>query len=383
MPRKLLLALLIVLAGALLPRMALSAPDEPFKFGTDEPKAPTDNSGAPQEPEKEKPKGDMREFTIKTDSDISSLEVSDLYQSNGSEFKVTGIKSKSSTGGQFTIQRVAGTNDPDNGFRYNGPKPGADARKPPAEIAMRRTLIDLYLMGGFFMHFIAGLALVMVLLIVNSIWLYRRGLQLPPKFVEEARKLLQSNQIEKFEDLSLKHKGLFPCVCRGLADRYDTSNIDDIKERAQIAAAGQIARLRLPVRMLNLVAAAAPLMGLLGTMIGMVMVFEKIAGGGDTNKAVGMAAGIRVKLFSTIGALSVAIPSLFAYFIFNARLIGIIADCESLTEQFLHRIAIMKRTNGKANGVTHATHLPPPVSEMAGVPQPASIVASAAAEVHP
>jgi biopolymer transport protein ExbB len=125
--------------------------------------------------------------------------------------------------------------------------------------------------------------------------------------------------------------------------RLEHSTMEDIKHRVEVAAGKQVARLRIPVKAMNLVAVAAPLLGLLGTIIGMVIVFEAVAGSTGAAKASALASGIRVKLFSTATALMVAIPALFLYFIFNQKLSVLISECEIVSERFLHLIAMRKR----------------------------------------
>ena len=80
----------------------------------------------------------------------------------------------------------------------------------------------------------------------------------------------------------------------------------------------------------------------------MVIVFEAVASATGAAKAQALAAGIRVKLFCTAMALSVAIPALFLYFIFNQKLSDLISQCESLSESFLHQLTLLKRKTARA-----------------------------------
>ena len=290
--------------------------------------------------------GDGKFFTIKTDDNITSLEVGDVYRNEQKTFfKVTGIASKGSQGGEFSVQRTAGKSDPDRKFqRVSG--------TGPVTIVSRITLLDLYLAGGIFMHPIALAGVAVILLALNCVWIYRQKVQIPPRFVEDARKALDAGDVEKFEDLALKERGLFPGICRALADRFEDSTPEEIKNRAEIAAGGLINRLRVPTKALNLIAAAAPLLGLLGTIVGMVIVFEAVASATGAAKAQALAAGIRVKLFCTAMALSVAIPALFLYFLFNQKLSDLISQCESLSESFLHQLTLLKRKSARVGGRT-------------------------------
>ena len=289
--------------------------------------------------------GDNKEFSVNTDNNISTLEIGDVYRNDEKTFfKVASIKSKGSNGGTFVLQRTTGMGEPGQKFvRISG--------VGPLTIAARLTLLDLYIMGGPFLHPIALLGFAAIILAINSILIYRKNRQCPPAFIEAANAALEKGDVRGFEDLALKEKGLLPFVSRALVDRYETSTLQELKERCEITAARQIQRLKIPVKALNLIAVAAPLLGLLGTIVGMVIVFDAVAGASGASKAAALAAGIRVKLFSTASALIVAIPSLFLFFIFNQKLSSIIADCEVAAEQFTHRIARLKRKGGARAGV--------------------------------
>ena len=291
--------------------------------------------------------GDNKRFTIRTDDNILPLEIGDVYRNEQKTFfKVVEIRSKGSTGGMFVIERTAGTTDPDRKFnRVSG--------LGPVTISSRLTLLDIYLLGGVFMHPIALLGFLTIILSLNCIWIYRRKVQCPQGFVDASWKALQSRDLAEFDRLAKSEHGLFPVICRTMTDRWESSTVEDIEGRAESAASSHINRLRMPVKTLNLIAAAAPLLGLLGTIVGMVLVFEAVAGASGAAKAQALAAGIRVKLFCTAGALTVAIPALFSYFIFNQMLGNLIARCEMLAEQFMHQVKILKRKSGAATAAAH------------------------------
>jgi biopolymer transport protein ExbB/TolQ len=281
--------------------------------------------------------GDHKQFKIKTDADISAVEVGDVYKNDEKTFfKVANILNKSSTGGAVMLERLNGATDP-------GKKLSKVSGNGPAAIVVRTTLIDLYIQGGVFLHPIAFLFVVMIVLLINSMLLYRKSRQCPDQFVAEAEKALLAGEMKQFEELANKENGMMAHVCRAMVYRLEHSSLEDIKHRVEVAASKQVSRLRIPVKAMNLIAVAAPLLGLLGTIVGMVIVFEAVAGTTGAAKASALAAGIRVKLFSTATALIVAIPALFIYFIFNQKLSMLVADCEIVAERFLHLIALRKR----------------------------------------
>lgn len=281
--------------------------------------------------------GDHKQFKIKTDTDISALEAGDTYKNDEKTFfKVASVLNKGSGGGAFMLERLNGATDP-------GKKLNKVSGAGPAAIVARTTLIDLYIQGGVFLHPIAFLFVVMVVLFINSLLLYRQSRQCPAPFIEAAEKALLAGEMKQFEELANKEHGMMAHICRAMVYRLEHSTLEDIKHRVEVAASKQVSRLRIPVKAMNLIAVAAPLLGLLGTIIGMVIVFEAVAGSTGAAKASALASGIRVKLFSTASALIVAIPALFLYFIFNQKLSMLIADCEIVAERFLHLIALRKR----------------------------------------
>ncbi len=313
---------------------AVDLDKEQFKIGVDD----KDKVDVLEHDKDEAGAGDNKEFTINTDDNIATLEVGDEYRTDDKLFyHVTSISSKGEKGGTFVFKRVRGASD------HPAQKFMRVAGKGPLTIAARLTLVDIYFMGGPFLHPIALLALATIILGINCLMLYRSARQCPPKFVEEARAALNKGDMDKFEDLALKEKGLFPHICRAMAEDHQSSTIEDIQSRVEAVAGAQVNKLKIPVKALNLISAAAPLLGLLGTIIGMVLVFDAVANAGGASKAQALAAGIRVKLFSTAAALMVAIPSLFLFFIFNQKLNAIISDCEVLTESFLQRISLNRR----------------------------------------
>ncbi|MBM4033969.1 MAG: MotA/TolQ/ExbB proton channel family protein [Planctomycetes bacterium] len=288
------------------------------------------------EMEKETP-GDKKVFSVVTDDDISALEVGDIYKSNGSYFKVTAIASKGSTGGRFSAERTAGRFDPGRSW-------GRVSGLGPLTIMTRETLFSLYMSGGWVMHTISFVLLVAIVLALNSLWVYRRRKQCPPRFVDDARKAIVKGDIGQFEEMALREKGFFPAVCQAMAVDFRISTIDDIKARCESRASQQLTLLRMPLRALNLATVISPLLGLLGTVIGLVMCFESLQyEAASAAKSQLLAAGVRVALFTTVYGLTVAIPALAVYFLFNQKLNLIASYCEGVATEFVEQLAVLKR----------------------------------------
>ncbi len=281
--------------------------------------------------------GDNKEFTVVTDDDISTLELGDIYKNNSTFFKVTNIGSKGSKGGEFVVERTNGKRDP-------GRKWSRVSGLGPISIDSRETLLDRFFSGGFLMWPIAFLLLLLIVISLNSAWVYRRGKQAPQRFVEASQKALEEGDLKRFGELASDSKGLFASVCCAMINKFDTSTTEDIQIRCQAEAKRQISLLRVPLKGLNFIAAIAPLLGLLGTVIGMIICFDSLSeDAASAAKAQAMAGGIKVALLTTAAGLSVAAPALLAFFIFNQRLNLTISYCETLAGDFVHELAVVKR----------------------------------------
>lgn len=89
------------------------------------------------------------------------------------------------------------------------------------------------------------------------------------------------------------------------------------------------------VNYVSLVAQAAPMLGLLGTVIGMVQAFGILAETGNANPTQ-LAGSISVALLTTMWGLITAIPSLLAYFFFKNRLNNLVAECHHAAEDLIN-----------------------------------------------
>ena len=102
-------------------------------------------------------------------------------------------------------------------------------------------------------------------------------------------------------------------MVRGATRRLDE---DSLEAALQRAAHGQVHRLRSYVSVLELIAQAAPLIGLLGTVIGMIEAFSALEQAGARAEPSVFAGGIWTALLTTAAGLIVAIPSLFFFHMF-------------------------------------------------------------------
>lgn len=151
-----------------------------------------------------------------------------------------------------------------------------------------------------------------------------RGKDSIPAFMRAVRKKIDANDIEGAADLCSKQRGSLANVLRAGLDRYQivrTANIDRKAKVDEVQKAMEEANmLEVPLLERNLIALAtiasiATMVGLFGTVIGMIRSFAALGHTGSVD-AVKLAVGISEALINTAGGLFVAIFSIVLYNVF-------------------------------------------------------------------
>lgn len=101
----------------------------------------------------------------------------------------------------------------------------------------------------------------------------------------------------------------------------------------------QIGQLRRHLRVLNGVATVTPLLGLLGTVVGMIQAFNDIASAGAMGKADQLAAGIAMALLTTAFGLAIAIPSLIMYMYLSGRVEALVMEMDELSQKVVRQVS--------------------------------------------
>lgn len=119
--------------------------------------------------------------------------------------------------------------------------------------------------------------------------------------------------------------------------------------RSALESAGRLAAARLQKYLgaIATIASAAPLIGLLGTVIGMIEIFGSQGGAGGMAPGGGnpeqLAHGISIALYNTAFGLIVAIPALIFWRYFRARVDGYLLHMEVAAERFAHHLMTLRR----------------------------------------
>lgn len=172
-------------------------------------------------------------------------------------------------------------------------------------------MIEIIRAGGWLMLPIILCSVIAVAITLERLWTLQRRRVLPKDLAMRVWEWARDRQLDQ------KHLGILSgnspmgrVLAAGLANRHQSREV--LKEIVQDTGRHVVHELERYLNALGTIAAITPLLGLLGTVIGMVKVFTAITTAGVGNPAV-LAGGISEALITTAAGLSVAIPSLIAY----------------------------------------------------------------------
>lgn len=161
--------------------------------------------------------------------------------------------------------------------------------------------------------------------------MYLRGIKMNTrKFIGEVSFALKRNRADEAIEMCDKSPGPLPRVLKAGILKYDRQK-GEIKEAIQDAALHEIPRIEKNIGILATLAQICPLLGLLGTVLGMVEIFQKVQ---ERSAALlpstpsDLAGGVWQALIATAAGLIVAIPSLTAYNYFVNKVNATIRDME-------------------------------------------------------
>ena len=188
-------------------------------------------------------------------------------------------------------------------------------------------------------------SVVALALVIERLAALRRRRVAPSRLVDEVlaatrAQLPAPNVVDKLAAGSV----LGSVLAAGLRTASADPRITETALRDSLEAAGRAAlhRLERYLNTLGTIASAAPLLGLLGTVIGMIEIFGAQPATGGSNPAL-LAHGISVALYNTAFGLLIAIPSLMFYRYFRGRVDAYAIDLEQAAERLVPHLLRMGR----------------------------------------
>ncbi|WP_179344333.1 MotA/TolQ/ExbB proton channel family protein [Winogradskyella ursingii] len=217
-----------------------------------------------------------------------------------------------------------------------------DAEAPAEELSFHQELKKRFIEGGPGFMGIVLLCLILGLAIaIERIIFLNLSTTNTKKLTQNVEDALNSGGIEAAKEVCRNTKGPVASIYYQGLDRADEDI--DAAEKAVVAYGGvQMGQLEKNVSWISLFIALAPMLGFMGTVIGMIQAFDKIEAAGDMQPSL-VAGGIKVALLTTVFGLIVAIILQIFYNYIIAKIDSIVNDMEDASITLMDMLVRYKR----------------------------------------
>jgi len=213
----------------------------------------------------------------------------------------------------------------------DSPSPGPPTTAPPKteSPSSGHGVLQIIFSGGItgtlILALLALLSFIAMALGVEHLLTIRRAVLIPTGLANTVRQFLTRGDLRSARAACQAQPSTLATVLEAGFDEAASGWPSMEKAMEQSLAAG-LARLLRKIDYLSVIGNIAPMLGLLGTVFGMIFAFQEVADTQGAARAAELASGIYQALVTTVGGLMVAIPSLAAFAVFRNRVDALIAE---------------------------------------------------------
>ncbi len=195
-------------------------------------------------------------------------------------------------------------------------------------------ILDILSSGGPVMIPLALLSLVALAIVIERLWVLRASKFMQPTTVATLNELLAGGRFQQAIDYCRRNPGPYAGLVATLVE-HRKAPYDELKQIMEDTARHRLNNLQRGLAALGTIVAGAPLLGLLGTVVGMIKIFAVVAtAGSQVTEA--LSSGISEALVTTATGLIIAIPALFTHSFLEARAGAIVSEMEIRLIDLLH-----------------------------------------------
>ncbi|MDR1289831.1 MAG: MotA/TolQ/ExbB proton channel family protein [Planctomycetaceae bacterium] len=196
------------------------------------------------------------------------------------------------------------------------------------------TFFGLLQASGVIGYIIIFLSFVAVAIVIEFLLTVRRGVLMPKDLADNILQQLTQGQlgaaIQSCNDNSSLLAKVLVAGMKGFEFGWD-----EVEKGAEDAMEKEASKLYRKIEYLNVIGNIAPMLGLLGTVVGMIIAFQQLAESGGAAKPTDLAQGIYLALVTTVEGLIVALPALGFHSILAGRIATLVSETANTAEQIL------------------------------------------------
>ena len=216
---------------------------------------------------------------------------------------------------------------------------GAAADEAAAGNGFMEIIFSGGIIGLMILLLLLALSLTAAYLAFDQFMTLRKNEVLPAGLGEAVRQALLTGRVAEADAACRRSPSVLGFVLHNGLSEIEMG-WQQVEKATEDALAEQSSRLMRRIEYLSVIGNIAPMVGLLGTVTGMIFAFQQVAGSQGAAGAADLAEGIYQALVTTVGGLVVAIPSLGAFAIFRNRVDGLIAEAAYESQ---HALSPIKR----------------------------------------
>lgn len=208
----------------------------------------------------------------------------------------------------------------------------------PQQEVMSYSLIQMAAKGGWLMLVLLALSIIAIYIFGKKIWMIHQAGQIESNFLQDILDYVHDGKIKSAQTLCAHFNSpIARMTAAGL--RNVGSSAEHIKSAMETAANAEVGRLEDGLPYLATISGGAPMIGFLGTVIGMIQAFFNMANAGNNIDITLLSSGIYTAMVTTVGGLVVGILAYFAYNYLNARIQKLVYKMQVTADGLADRLA--------------------------------------------
>src|ERR1700677_3762126 len=211
---------------------------------------------------------------------------------------------------------------------------------------MLLTWYNTFYFSWYVMVPLAICSLVSVAIIFERLFSLRISKVVKPELAEAIHQLSYGGKTTRIEQLSVEEDTALSRLVRACL-MYTSWPKDENADAVQAYARREIVRLERGLVFLEVVTGLGPLLGLMGTILGLIRIFGAAGNAADLSaQGSQIAAGIAEAMYCTVAGLIVAIPALIAHSLFSRHIEALTIDLETLCSELLGKLYTQSESAG-------------------------------------
>ena len=204
----------------------------------------------------------------------------------------------------------------------------------PQQQQMSYSLIEMATKGGWLMIVLLALSIIAIYIFGKKWWMIRQANKIDKNFMNDIRDYIHEGKIKSAITLCEKYDSPVARLVEKGIERIGRP-LADIQTAVENTANVEVARLEKGLSFLATTSGGAPMIGFLGTVIGMIQAFFNMSQAGNNIDITLLSSGIYTAMVTTVGGLIVGILSYFGYNYLSSRINSLVFKMESTTIEFM------------------------------------------------